>query len=282
MLTGAFDASGDKKSAVLAVAGFVSSEKNWRDFSKAWSERLAKDDIEFFRAVDAASYNGPFEHWKERTDRDDLRRALFRDLMNILKSHVYHRFGCVITNSSFDEMSEEIRKNFRLTSYTLASLSCGKQFRRWVLRDFAGSDPQMSVRMVFEHGDEGFGDVTAWIEAGPGTIPVAREFKKDTVLTDGSIRHGFVPLQAADWLAYELGLALRQMDAGRIKTIADFRWPFHEFQRILGDAGTYRTRDIADAEQKLAALRADPNWEKTPGIELLSKRFNSDDIRELS
>jgi len=141
MLIGAFDASGDKKSPVLAVAGFVSSENDWRDFSQAWSQRLAKDNIEFFRAVDAAFFNGPFEHWKGRADRDDLRKVLFRDLMDILKRHVYHRFGCVITNDSFDEMSEEIRKKFRLTSYTLASLSCEKQFRKWVLQDFAGSRP---------------------------------------------------------------------------------------------------------------------------------------------
>jgi len=67
---------------------------------------------------------------------------------------------------------------------------------------------------------------------------------------------------------------MRHMDAGKIKTIKNFRWPFHEFQRILGDAGTFRTEDIADAEQKLAALKSDPDWEKTPGIELLSKRFN--------
>lgn len=132
----------------------------------------------------------------------------------------------------------------------------------------------MPVRMVFEDGDEGFGDVSAWIGAGPGTIPVSRQYKKDTPLEGGNVRRGFVPLQASDWLAYELGLAIRQMDAGKIKNIKSFRWPFHEFQRILGDAGTFRTKDIADAEQKLAALRSDPDWENTPGIELLSKRFN--------
>jgi|SRR5271170_6852236 len=124
MITGAFDASGDKKTATLAVAGFVSSENDWRDFSKAWSERLSKDGIAFFRAVDAASYNGPFEHWRDKADRDELRKLLFQDLMDILKSHVYHRFGCVVVNDSFDEMAEELRKKFRLTSYTLASLSC--------------------------------------------------------------------------------------------------------------------------------------------------------------
>ena len=71
-----------------------------------------------------------------------------------------------------------------------------------MLSEFAGNNPQMPVRMVFE----GFGDVSAWIEAGPGTIPVSRQHKKDVVLPDRIIRYGFVPLQAGDWLAYELGL----------------------------------------------------------------------------
>jgi hypothetical protein len=276
-LTGAFDASGDKKSSVLIVAGFVSSENDWQDFSEAWSARLSKDGIEYFRAADAASYNGPFEHWQKRDDRDDIRKALFGDLMDILKSHVYHRFGCAVINEHFDRMSEEIRGKFQLTSYTLASLSCEKQFRKWVLREFAGSDPKMPVRMVFEHGDEGFGDLSEWIEAFPGTIPVSREYKKDAVSVDGITRYGFIPLQAADWLAYELSLFIRQLSSGRIKASRDVRWPFQQFMRILGDAGTYYAKEIKDAEAKLNALKIDPEWDSSGGIELLSKKYKPSD-----
>jgi len=58
----ALDASGDKNTAVLAVAGLLSNETNWRDFREQWLERIKKDGIEFFRAVDAATFHGPFEH----------------------------------------------------------------------------------------------------------------------------------------------------------------------------------------------------------------------------
>ena len=277
MLTGAFDASGDKSTALFCVAGFASSEKDWHSFSEAWSKRLARDEITFFRAVDAAFFTGPFQHWKNKANREDLRRSLFSDLMDILKRHVYHRFGCVIRNNTFDKMSEELRAKFRLTAYTLASLSCERQFRGWVLREFAGANPQMPVRMVFEDGDEGFSDLSAWTTAFRGTVSVSREPKKDAILNDGIIRYGFIPLQAADWLAYELRLALQHHNEGRIKTTQDFRWPFREFQRILGDAGTYDAKDIRDAEQKLAALKTNPEWDNVAGIDLISSRFKMKD-----
>jgi hypothetical protein len=277
-ITAAFDASGDKSTAYQCVAGFASSENDWRAFIASWSQRLAQDGIAFFRAVDAAFFTGPFLHLKDRADKEELRKALFRDLMDILKRNVYHRFGCVIKNNSFDKMSEELRAKFQLSAYTLASLSCERQFRRWLLRDFSGCNPDMKVRMVFEDGDEGFGDLSAWVNTSKGTVPVSREPKKDTVLEDGSRRYGFVPLQAADWLAYELRLALQHLNEGKIKKEGDFRWPYKQFESILGDAGTYTANDIADAEQKLAALKADPEWDKVAGIELMRRRFKKDDV----
>lgn len=278
MLTGAFDASGDKSTAYYCVAGFASSESDWRGFSEAWSKRLAKDGIEFFRAVDAAFFTGPFLHLSERPDKEDIRKALFSDLMDILKRNVFHRFGCVIKNNSIDKMSAEMRAKFRLSAYTLASLSCERQFRKWVLQDFSGCNPNMPVRMVFEDGDEGFGDLSAWINAFTGTISVSREPKKDIVLDDGITRYGFVPLQAADWLAYELRLALQHLDEGRVTNENGFRWPYKQFVSILGDAATFTANNIVDAEQKLASLKAEPEWDKVAGIDLISRRVKKTDV----
>lgn len=272
-LTAAFDASGDRKTAVLCVAGFLSSENDWQSFSEQWSKRLAVDDIEFFRAVDAASFHGPFEHWQERPDKVDLRRRLFADLMNILKSHVYHRFGCVVINRCFDEMSENLRDQLLLSAFTLAALTCEKNVRRHILSERRGSNPNLPVRLVFEHGDEGFGDLTHWINSSSGAIPVSRAYKKDTLLEGGLISYGFIPLQAADWLAYELGLSVRQMESGRVKKISDLRWPMQEFTHVLGDAGTYYARDVKEVERKLEILRTIPDWEKETDMIKLSEQY---------
>src|SRR5579862_628966 len=134
-LSAAFDASGDKSTAVLAVAGFLSSESDWRAFSEQWSKRLAQDEIKFFRAVDASGFQGPFEHWQQREDKVQLRESLFRDLMGILHSHAYRRFGCIVINQAFDTLSEELRKEFRLCANSLAGLNCKKQVRQHLLKN---------------------------------------------------------------------------------------------------------------------------------------------------
>src|SRR5437868_5127420 len=87
MLTFALDAGGDENTEYLTVAGFASSMKDWDDFSVKWKSRLDKDGIAFFRTVDANSFRGPFQHWFDRQDREELRRALFSDLMCLIQSH---------------------------------------------------------------------------------------------------------------------------------------------------------------------------------------------------
>lgn len=91
MLIFAFDAGGDDNTEHLTVAGFASSTEDWSDFSEKWKARLEKDGIPFFRAVDAASFRGPFEHWRELPNREQLRRALFADLMELIKGHAYYK-----------------------------------------------------------------------------------------------------------------------------------------------------------------------------------------------
>src|ERR1700691_3926442 len=89
MLIFALDAGGDEYTDFLTVAGFASSAKDWDDFSIKWKSRLDRDGIAFFRAVDANSFRGPFEHWRDLPNRDQLRRELFADLMKLIKSHAY-------------------------------------------------------------------------------------------------------------------------------------------------------------------------------------------------
>jgi hypothetical protein len=221
--------------------------------------------------VDASGFQGPFEHWQQREDKVQLREPLFRDLMGILHSHAYRRFGCIVINQAFDTLSEELRKGFRLCAYSLAGLNCEKQVRQHLLKEWKSSDPQMPVRIVFEHGDEGFGSLCDWLRSAQGTIPPSRAYKKDTVQEDGLIAYGFVPLQAADWLAYELGLAVRQMENGRVKRESDLRWPMKQFMRVLGDANTYYAEDIAEAERKLNILKNIPNWDKETDFAKLSE-----------
>ncbi len=265
MLTGAFDASGDHKTAVLTVAGFISSEHDWREFSKQWTKRLNDDGIKFFRAVNLTNFSGPFKHWRKKPDRERerLRRALSSDLMDILKRHIYRKFGCTVVNDAFEKMDETTQEDFRLCAYSIAGRTCEKHLRQWVLRDWSQS--AVSVRIVFEDGDVGKGKLQYHLSQ-EGQIKATFGLKKDTEMKDGRIEYGYVPLQAADWYSYELSLAVRQAFDGKISDFSDFRWPMQQFESIVGAPGIYLENDIKTMESKFQQTGSLSDWENQNGL----------------
>jgi hypothetical protein len=266
MLTFSFDASGDEKTPMLTVAGFASSEKDWQAFSELWTKRLADDGIDFFHAVDLACFRGPFKHWQDRPDREKLRRMLSADLMDILKEHVYHRFGCTIINKDFQQMSEELREQFALCAYSVAGRTCEKYARKWVAERWTWKGKQTSVEMVFEAGDKGKGKLQKQLADDNVLFPIFKP-KKDTLLEDGTIQAGFVPLQAADWLAYELNLATQKYYDGKLESETDLPWPMQEFLSYPpGYMGIYTSENLKEMESGLELQKKIVEWEIAAGL----------------
>jgi hypothetical protein len=270
MLTAAFDASGDSGTPVLTVAGFISSEDDWRDFSEQWTKRLKEDGIEFFRAVNLTNFSGPFKHWhdKPKSEQEKLRRALCSDLMDILKRHVYRKFGCTVVNDAFEKMDMTTQQNFRLCAYSVAGRTCEKHVRQWLLRDWLKSETP--VRIVFEDGDIGKGKLQYHLSQ-EGQIHASFGLKKDTAMEDGRVEYGYVPLQAADWYSYELSLAVRQAFDGKIADFYDFRWPMQQFESLVGAPGIYLEEDIQKMESRFKELDDISALEGQNGLHELAK-----------
>jgi hypothetical protein len=234
MLTLAFDAGGDDGTDYMTVAGFASSTSDWDSFSQKWKERLDRDGIAFFRAVDANSFRGPFEHWRELPDdeREELRRALFSDLMKIIQSHVYQKFSCTIVNNDYVSTNTEARQEFAESAYSLAARTCEKYARQWTMHDPGWRTcREMKVAAIFESGDGGLdeGKLQERLRKDYGHIPPNFRPKKDTLRDDGVMEYGFIPLQAADWLAWEVNRATRDVHAGLINSESEMRWPMQQF-----------------------------------------------------
>ena len=158
MLTLAFDAGGDDGTDYMTVAGFASSLADWDNFSEKWKARLDRDGIAFFCAVDANSFRGPFEHWRELAEkkRVELRKQLFSDLMEIIHSHTYQKISCTIVNKDYASTNNEARQEFAESAYSLAARTCEKHARHWMMNDpWWRSCRQLKVATVFELGDGG-------------------------------------------------------------------------------------------------------------------------------
>jgi hypothetical protein len=225
MFTTAFDAAGtDHDQELLIVAGFISTADHWINFDRLWRKRLADDGLKYFHMVDFASFKKQFRNgWR---DNEPRRRALLGDLMDIIQAHAFRRFGCVVENTTFlENVSKDVRDQYFLDAYTAASLSCTQQVRQWCTDD--GSPKFETIRFVFEAGDK-------------GQTQLEKRFRNDLKMIanfefkfDQETHLAFTPLQAADFLAYELFLGVKETRGRKHNP----RWALLQFLQMPGRLG---------------------------------------------
>jgi hypothetical protein len=220
------DASGkEDNQPALAVAGFVSSATDWEEFTIRWKGRLEADGIAYFRAADFAQSVKEFAHLKGDEQR---RRRLSRDLMDILKTYVYRKFGCIVVCKDFKgAVGQDINSVFFPNAYVLAGIATAADVSIWARRE----QLKTPYRIVFEDGDEGKGAlVERMVTTGLGAPTF--EPKRDKLDANGNLVPGFVPLQAADWLAYETFLDFKA--ARGFSKPRPIRWAAEEFSKMVG------------------------------------------------
>jgi hypothetical protein len=191
MFTTAFDASGhESDQLIMVVAGFISSANDWIDFSKKWKERLAKDGLKYFHMKE-------FKYlWLNDEPR---RRALLNDLMEVIRTHAYLKFGVMVSIKGFGvNFSEAEKEEWLLNAYSFAGYKSVKEVCKWAQREHIKS----SIEHIFEEGDLGRGKLEKLAEDS-GHILQFRPGKEDRTTDSGNVISAFVPLQAADFLAAE-------------------------------------------------------------------------------
>src|SRR6266853_501777 len=250
MFTFAFDAGGDESQPVLTVAGFVSSERDWDLFSEEWEQRLKQDGIEYFRAVGGAQR---LKQVGGGDNQEGRRKKIASDLMTILKTYAYRQFGCTVINREFNGIDENLRSEFRLGAYSLAGRTCARFVREWVFRERI-----RNYEMLFEMGDKGQGDLQHRLVQDMGWVPRFRP-KKDTTSENGTINRRFAPLQAGDWLAYELSRLVKSVDQGPV-SFEELRWPMKQFYSISGVPYFYTIENTHQLEKLIKSSKELAEW----------------------
>jgi hypothetical protein len=258
MFTACFDASGsDHDQVALVVAGFVSSAKDWINFDAAWNARLAQDDLAYFHMVEFAHTDGEFKKWADLDvpTREKRRRALLSDLLGVIQGHAYRKFGCGISTKHWTaHMAPANIERFRINAYVQAALICGARVDNWALSERI----KTPVELVFEAGDVGQGVLTQYLSARRGPAPIFNP-KKAAVRGDGIVIPAFTPLQAADLLAYELLLGVRNYQEGFPRAP---RFALGEVYKMPEEIKYFEPKDFENLDGMLrgiAALIPDPH-----------------------
>ncbi len=195
VLDGYFDESGTHDaSETITVAGYLAHVNSWRPFETKWKEALAEYKLDFFHMSEFAHRRSGYD-WPE-----DMRRERLGHLIEIINEFTWHSFGVGIPKKLFESVFTGRARRFIDGPYGFAS---------WLIvnlvsRELDRLDLETGVAYVFEDGAPGKGELLTMYEGLP-TFSGGKEALHVLSLRLEDKRR-FVPLQAADILAYELYL----------------------------------------------------------------------------
>jgi hypothetical protein len=75
-----------------------------------------------------------------------------------------------------------------------------------------------------------------------------------------------VPLQAADWLAWEVNRATQTFYEDKLESEEEMRWPMQEFLRLHGYMGVYTPENIQDMEANIDIAKRITDWQIGAGL----------------
>ncbi len=233
MFTTAFDAGGSKDDQdFIVLAGFIAPADAWIEFDRYWRDRLAQEGLNYFHMVDFAQFAGEFKvGWR---DNEPRRRALLRNLIELIERYASRKFGAVVPIEAFKRQSPpEGWETYDLCPYSLAAMHTAANVMRWCIRD--GSPQFENISFIFEDGDTGGkGRVEKQFKVNLDMRPLFKP-KKDTPNNKtGMIKPMWTPLHAADFLAYEVFKFCKEFQAGKLTT-EKLRWGLKECQKAQGD-----------------------------------------------
>ena len=204
-----FDASGSETDQpCLAVAGFVALADQWLQFESEWNATLSRFHLPYFR-VSEINQDPRFKN------DPALLKALYIDLIQIIKDNVLRQFGCGIFSTTMKLMTDKEREEWKISMYGIAGRACAGQVRIWCTQETIPILPEL----IFEHGDFGSDSLRLLLVQDGFQEPLFRR-KKDFIRADGFLERGVIPLQAADLLAFECFDPIRKIaNDGHLKRL---------------------------------------------------------------
>ena len=224
-LRGYFDESGTHTaSETVVVAGFLASASDWVEFSGRWQMALNDFGIPFFHMADFANRVPPYDVWTEPVRKTRLAR-----LLSIINKCAATSLATVVHRQEFEDIIPEKAREICGDAYGLAAIVCWMEIRE-MIREM---DVDAWGSYVFEGGARGAGTILKIFQHNVND-PVQKERLRLLSLRFEPKRE-FLPLQAADILAYEVykdaarqqGLVLRPRRFPLAElSLTPFKWQF--------------------------------------------------------
>jgi hypothetical protein len=195
------------------VAGYVAEVGQWTQLAREWRELGEREGFTVLhkRLLEHNVKGSDFE-WKElkNEEKREKKKRVNHTACKIILRRVNAGFAAVVTKSVWENVVAESRWADRLgkSFYAAGVFVCLNLIAGWI-KDIPRREPVDGINYIFEEGADGRDEAERMLRAFKKD-PIQREhFKMHSYDFENKYRPNYLPLQAADFLAYE---AYRQVD----------------------------------------------------------------------
>ena len=228
------DESGGADHGFIAVAGWLASADRWRKFETDWKALLERYEVPYLHMKDVAHFQGPYKKWFAARDE---REKFLAQAVEIIQQTVEFGFLSVVWYDAFRKVNERFYLDKHQHSpYAIAGRFCIARANQWMRRQgYSVRD----VAYIFEDGGPDVGGLTDLAKRSGVQIPTFHPSR------DTELQSGMVPLQAADFLAYEIRKGVRD-HRDKFTKPEEFRKSFQAFFSCDVEQGNYEESELLD------------------------------------
>jgi Protein of unknown function (DUF3800) len=184
------DESGTHKgSSILALGGYIFTERSSRMFSNAWKAKLSSLNLKFAHMTDCALGFGEYRKWSK-----EKRVLSEKHLISAIHKHSLEGFCITVDVQDYSRIMGN--PPILYSAYTYLLLQCVEQISKRI----RSIDSSAFISYVFESGHASQGQADKYMKALPFTgLPASQNYLKHNF----SDKKTLLPLQAADMLVWQ-------------------------------------------------------------------------------
>jgi hypothetical protein len=229
LLTCYFDDAGGADHGYTVVAGWIASVEQWEGFTEDWQELLSEYGLESFTMKDCAQWKGAFKCWC-----DEQRKSFILRACQILKTHVQYGLASVVQLAEYRKVNKTYTlREYTKSEYALAGITAVRAAHDWAVKNHPG----VPMECIFHQGTKGHGGLSDLMMEELRFMPIFRSASEQ----EGP--RPVIPLQVADFLAYEVRKARRD-DPNETMPIEKFRKSVRMLVSVSSDWGQYTEQDL--------------------------------------
>lgn len=189
-------------SPVVSVGGYFARPKTWKEFTRDWRMVLRPAGIECYHASDCQALRGEFEGWQP-TERD----ALVKKLLPVIPRHSLAGIAMAIALRDYEAATggEEWPDDLADSPYAV----CFQWLLREIVENAQKANSREAIAIVHENND-----FKKDADAAFDWVKENWDLNDNLHSLTFAPKEKYVPLQAADVLAFEAGKAV--LSEGRL------------------------------------------------------------------